>query len=216
MSQSDTFIAEVTEEVRRERLFKFFRRYGGVVLVIIVVLVAGAIWYEVSRGQRESARQELGDSLIAALDGPEENRLAALSALPPAEGGAKAVAAYLLADALVKSGDTAEAIAALDAVSGDSSIPALYRDLATFKSAVVGVGVTDPNMRRTMLEGLTAQGGSFAPLAREQLALIDLETGNIEASRTALQAVLDDAMTTSAQRSRIEALLEALGSPADQ
>ena len=42
MSDSDSFIDEVTEEVRRDRLFGYFRRYGWIAAVVIVVVVGGA------------------------------------------------------------------------------------------------------------------------------------------------------------------------------
>ena len=40
MSESDSFIQEVTEEVRRERLFRYLRRYGWIGVVAVVVIAA--------------------------------------------------------------------------------------------------------------------------------------------------------------------------------
>ena len=46
MSNSDSFIDEVTEEVRKDRLFQLFRRYGWIAGVVIVLIVGGAAWNE--------------------------------------------------------------------------------------------------------------------------------------------------------------------------
>ena len=51
MSDSDSFIDEVTEEVRRDRLFGYFRRYGWIAAVVIVVVVGGAAWNEYQKAQ---------------------------------------------------------------------------------------------------------------------------------------------------------------------
>jgi len=41
LSNPDSFIDEVTEEVRRDRLFRLFRKYGWIGVVIILGLVGG-------------------------------------------------------------------------------------------------------------------------------------------------------------------------------
>ena len=41
MSTPDSFIEEVTEEVRRDRLFRLFRKYGWIGIVLVVAVVAG-------------------------------------------------------------------------------------------------------------------------------------------------------------------------------
>ena len=55
MSETDSFIEEVTEEVRRDRLFALFRRYGWIVLVLIVLVVGGAAWNEYRKAQDRAA-----------------------------------------------------------------------------------------------------------------------------------------------------------------
>ena len=46
MANQDSFINEVTEEVRRDRLFTLFRRYAWIGITIVVLTVAGAAWNE--------------------------------------------------------------------------------------------------------------------------------------------------------------------------
>ena len=41
-NQNDSFIDEVTEDLRRDRLFGVFRRYGWIAIALIVLVVAGA------------------------------------------------------------------------------------------------------------------------------------------------------------------------------
>ncbi len=51
MSDTDSFIDEVSEEVRRDRLYATFRRYGWIAILAVLLLVAGATWNEWRKGQ---------------------------------------------------------------------------------------------------------------------------------------------------------------------
>ena len=67
MSETDSFIDEVTEEVRRDRLFAIFRKYGWIGILTIVVIVGGASWTEWKKAKAEAAAQSFGDALVAAM-----------------------------------------------------------------------------------------------------------------------------------------------------
>ena len=43
MSNPDSFIDEVTEEVRRDRLFAIFRKYGWIGAVLVALIVGGVV-----------------------------------------------------------------------------------------------------------------------------------------------------------------------------
>ena len=46
MSNTDSFIEEVTEEVRNDKLFALFRKYGWIAGLAVVVMVGGTAWSE--------------------------------------------------------------------------------------------------------------------------------------------------------------------------
>ena len=71
MSETDSFIDEVTEEVRRDRLFGLMRRYGWIAVLVVLLVVGGAAYREYSRASQQAAAQALGDALLAALDNPD-------------------------------------------------------------------------------------------------------------------------------------------------
>ena len=81
MSNPDSFIEEVTEEVRRDRLFGLFRKYGWIGVLLVAGIVGGAAWNEWSKAREAARSQAFGDALIDALDqGTPEERRAALEA----------------------------------------------------------------------------------------------------------------------------------------
>ena len=56
-NQNDSFIDEVTEELRRDRLYGAMRRYGWIGVLLIVVIVGGAAWREYSLARDRAAAQ---------------------------------------------------------------------------------------------------------------------------------------------------------------
>jgi hypothetical protein len=46
MANTDSFIDEVNEEVRRDRLFAFFRKWAWLAILIVVLVVGGAAYLE--------------------------------------------------------------------------------------------------------------------------------------------------------------------------
>lgn len=219
MSETDSFIEEVTEEVRRDRLFQQFRRYGWIAVLAVVLLVAGASWNEWNKAQQRAQAQALGDQILAALAAPERaTRAEALAQVEAPGGGVEAVVALLTAGE--ESGvDPQEAATRLMALADDPDVPQVYRQIAVLK----GVSIADNGMsaddRRTRLEGLLPGGGLVRLLAEEQLALIDMETGATGAALDRLRDISENAEATPGLRRRVAQLIVALNgdetAPAD-
>ena len=96
MSNPESFIDEVTEEVRRDRLFAMFRKYGWIGALLVVAIVGGAAWNEWQKSQAEARAEGFGDAMLEALDQGGEERRAALDAIP-ADGQQAALKALMVA-----------------------------------------------------------------------------------------------------------------------
>ena len=98
MSDTDSFIEEVSEEMRRDRLYGYMRRYGWIAVLAILSLVGGAAWNEYSKSQARAKAQSAGNAILAALeaDDPQE-RVKSLEALQSEDitEGAKAVVSLM-------------------------------------------------------------------------------------------------------------------------
>lgn len=212
MSDTDSFINEVSEEVRRDRLYAMLKKYGWIAILAVVLLVGGAAWTEYQRASDRAAAQATGDTLLDAL-GEEDAaaRVAALDGISP-EGEAAAVQLLITAAAQQEAEDPAAATATLDALAARADVPAIYRDLALFKAAMMDAADSADD-RRTRLEALAAPGQPFALLAQEQLALLDLDAGDRDAAIAKLTNIIADAAVTAGLRDRVQTLMVSLGAP---
>lgn len=211
MSDTESFIEEVSEEVRRDRLFRLMRRYGWIAILLVVLLVGGAAYNEWRKARDIAEAQAVGDNLIAALSADESEARAAALANLEVEGDAAAVLGLVQAAEAQNAGDPDAAAVALDQIAADSELPQVYRDLAVLKRVIVLADSASVEDRRAALEGIAAPGAPFRLLAEEQLALLDLEGGDAEAAVGRLQSILVDTEVTAGLRNRVSQLIVALG-----
>lgn len=218
MANQDSFIDEVTEEVRRDRLFALMRKYGWIAILAIVVLVGGASWNEWRKASARADAQSTGDALIAALqaDTPEERSLALAAVGQSDDPGKKAILGLLQSAAAAESGDDETATASLEAVIGDTDVPKVYRDLALLKRVMSAAGTLTPEERVSRLQPLMEPGNPFRLLAIEQRAYAEVELGQKDAAIETLLGILADAERTEDLRRRAQQLIVALGGSLEQ
>ena len=84
MSNPESFIDEVTEEVRRDKLYAAFRKYGWIGVLIVLGVVGGTAWTEWRKSSAETAAMAFGDAVMAAteLQTPAERRAMGYQELP--------------------------------------------------------------------------------------------------------------------------------------
>ena len=209
MSNPDSFIDEVTEEVRRDRLFRLFRKYGWIGVLVIVGLVGGTAWTEFSKSRDEARAQAFGDALTDALDqGTPDERREALAAVPSDAGQTAILNLILSSDAAA---DKATKLAALDKVAADATLSPAYRDLAVLRLVLIAGADQPVADRRAALEGIAVAGRPYRVLANEQLAYLLIEEGKTDEAITALTALLQDQEASGSLRSRVAQVITALG-----
>lgn len=216
MSDTDSFIDEVTEEVRRDRLFGTLKRYGWIGGLAVVLIVGGASLREYNKAQELAASQKLGDDMIAALSSDDDlQRADALSKISAQTPGGAAVLAMLQAGALADAGQQNEAVARLQAVAVDAELPLIYRHIASFKALGMQQDSLSIAERRLQFEALAQPGAPLALLAAEQMALLDIEAGDPDAAIDRLKTIIQDAGVTADLKERATQVMVALGGELD-
>lgn len=209
MSNPDSFIDEVTEEVRRDRLFRLFRKYGWIGVVIILGLVGGTAWTEWSKSRDAARAQAFGDAVVDALDqGAPAERREALEAVP---SDAEQTALLNLILATDPADDKAATLAALDKVAADAALAPAYRDLAVLRRVLVAGADLAVADRRAALTEIAGPGRPYRALAEEQLAYLLIEEGKPDEAITALTALVQDQEASGALRARAGQVITALG-----
>lgn len=211
MSDSDSFIDEVTEELKRDRMFRLWKRYGVFVIgaiVLIVVGAAGKSWWD---AEQEEAAREAASKLVAAakIEAPEA-RAAAFAELV-GEDKAALVARFRAAEAFAEAGSVDRAVSELAAIRSDEELDPLYRDLAALKAAQIQYPTRSPDETIAALDPLAAEGAPYRLLALEIRAAAHLAKGDAAAARADLNLIAEDPFATNELRQRVAQFLALLG-----
>lgn len=209
MSNPESFIDEVTEEVRRDRLFAIFRKYGWIGGVLVVLTVGGAAYSEWQKATHRAEAQAFGDAVLAALEAETPAARAAALTAVSATGERAGILQLLLASDPAE--DRTGALAALEKVAADDTLPVSYRDLAVLRRVILAGAEMPVADRRAALDPIAAPGRPYRPLALEQMAYLLVEAGDSAAAITALQALSQDQEAPTGLRQRATQMIVALG-----
>lgn len=205
----DSFIREVNEQIRQERLQTIWRRFGRYIIAAVVVAVLATIAFvvwEQFRAQRAAAD---GDRYFAAVDlaetGDTAGAVAAFEALVDDGVGAYPHLARLrIASTLAAEGDRASAVERLDEVAS-SSAPQPLRDVAAVRAGYLLVDDGTPDDVRQRVERLTNEASALRHPAREALGLSLWRAGDSDGARPFFQQITEDLSAPAgiAQRARL-------------
>jgi hypothetical protein len=212
---------EVDEELRAERAQLLLKRYAGLIIAAALLIVAAAggwqgwNWWQ-ARQDAAAAQRYLAASALAdapALDAVR--RAAVISEFDALAGSApdgyrtlaRLRAAALQADA----GNLPAAIGLWNEVATDSAADPLLRDLASLMWAEHQIDTGDPSVLAARLKALAEPGNPWAPLAQEQIALLDMRQGKTASARTTLEQLAHNLTAPEGLRGRAAGLLTRLG-----
>ncbi len=219
MSNSESFIEEVSSEVRRDRLFSLFKKWGWIGALLIVVVVGFATYREVQTHNLETVAQELGSQVVTALDQEDpSDQIDALKQIQADGPDARAIVDFYLAELHRQNDNTREALDTLESLADDDEVSIVYRDLAEIKAILLSEGSVPYDDLISRLDALSISGSTFRTIATElkgyYLIGLSEETSNPELRQEGLSVLRDvyaDAEASANLRFRISQFLTALG-----
>jgi len=207
---------EVEEDYRAERTRQVFARYGGLLIGLALLVVAGLgglqgwRWWQ-ARSAALAADSYLATGRAAAEPGADLAAIAARYDALAADGPVGYRTLALLRGAALKAeaGDGPGALAEWDRIARDPAIDPLYRDLASLLWALHGIDAADPATLEQRLAPLAT--GPWRASAEELRALVAIRQGDLPAARKLLTTLSVDLQAPPGVRDRAGRLLVGLG-----
>ncbi|HEV2865837.1 MAG TPA: tetratricopeptide repeat protein [Allosphingosinicella sp.] len=178
-NDGETFVREVDEELRRERVNTIIARYGWAILAAILLILAaigGFIWWK-NHKQEQAAQQ--GEALLEAIDSMESgNRNAAnakIDRLASSEvEGYRAAALFARATAQSEANNNAAAIATLRSIASNGDFAEPYRQAALIRQTELEFDRLQPQQVIRRLSPLTRPGSAWLGTAGEMVGIAHL------------------------------------------
>jgi hypothetical protein len=182
-NDGQTFLKEVDDELRKERVNSFVARFGWWIIAGVLLLlgaVGGYLWWS---GSRVAAREAAGESLIETLrqleTGTAPNRAAAapkIAALAQNDTeGYRAAALFARANSETQAGNMTAAIATLRSIADDQSLDELYRQAAQVRRTALEYDRLAPQEVIRRLGPLTGAGSAWLGSAGEMVGVAHLK-----------------------------------------
>lgn len=212
----EAFFREVDEELRREQIGTFWRRYGRILVVAVVAALAafgGWLWWQ---SEQEKAAGAASETMIGALDalgkGQDAEATRDLQALSAGKSaGYSAVSRLALAAQKVEKGDARAAAAAYSAIVRDQSVAQPFRDLALVRQTAVEFDSLTPQAVIDRLRPLAAAGNPWFGSAGEMTAMAWLKMGQKDKAGALFAQIAKDKDVPDTIRGRAVRIAGALG-----
>jgi hypothetical protein len=216
---TETFVKEVDENLRRDRIRDFLKENGSWLIAGLVLFLAacgGIIWYQQHREQQAEAQVEQLAEIYKAIGvGNTAKVPQQLSEL--SNSGSKAIRATALftrAAFAIQQNDPKLAIATFKKIRDDSSLPNAYRDAALIRETALEFDQLDPQQVIAQLAPLAKAGNPWFGSAGEMTALALIKAGKNKEAGQLFATLAKDKSVPESIRNRSIQISGSLGADA--
>lgn len=216
---SETFLREVDENLRRDRLRDFSKKHGNwIVAGVILFLIAsgGFIWWQQHQVKRSEAEVEQLSTIYRDVGtGNVSKAPQQLDEL--ADSGSKAIRASALftrAALALQQNDHKTAIAKYREIVADSGLPRPYRDAALIRQTALEFDQIKPDEVISRLQPFAKPGNPWFGTAGEMTALAMIKQGKKDQAGRLFATIAKDKSVPDTIRGRAVQIAGSLGADA--
>jgi hypothetical protein len=216
---TETFVREVDENLRRDRIRDFFRQNGTWLVAGLILFLAacgGIIWYQQHREQRAEAHVEQLAQIYKDIGTGNTSKVPQqLDDLATADSKAvRASALFMRAAFAIQQNDQKLAIATYKTIADDSSLPDAYRNAALIRQTALEFDQLQPQQVISRLEPLTKAGNPWFGSAGEMTALAMIKQGKTKEAGQLFATIAKDKGAPDSIRNRAIQISGSLGADA--
>ena len=214
----DALIREVNDDLREEQMHMLWKRYGGYVIGVAILVVAIVAGYQGWKQYTTTTRMEEGERFYAAQQmadvGDTAGAAAALQSLAgDASTGYGVLAKFQQATLMADAGDSAGAAALYVQIAQENLSDPAISGLATVLGTAleINAGGYDRAALELRLQAIATDVQPYRYSARELLALLALQGGDVVSARAQFEQLATDATAPQALAQRARDIAQSLG-----
>ena len=213
---SETFVREVDENLRRDRIRDFFQENKGSLIVAVILFLAasgGIIWFQQHRVQRAQDEVEQLAQIFKDIGTGNTSKVPQqLDDLSQAGSkGVSATALFTRAAFALQQNDNKTAINLYKQIVSDSSLPQPYRDAALIRQTALEFDQLTPDQVITRMQPLTQAGNPWFGSAGEMTALAMIRQGKKQQAGQLFATIAKDKTVPQSIRDRSIQIAGSLG-----
>ena len=203
MVESESFIKEVSEEVKRDRLFKALNKFKLPLFAVIILLIGTVGGYEYYKYDKKSRSQKNGELLVSALENLKN------SGQTITEKTDNKFVSVLIklneAKYFEKKGDINSAAATYNYIIKNFGDKKFFNHYSKFQLYLMDPAESPSDLKKIeVLDELSAPDGPMKLLALEQKLYVYVKISDLENVKLLVSLILSDKAITPEQVSRIK------------
>jgi hypothetical protein len=217
---TETFVREVDENLRRDQLRDFFKKYGNWLIAAVVLFLAasgGMIWWRQHQVQKHQGEvEQLAQVYKDVGSGSTAQAQQQFDALSKSSSKAVSASARFASAALkIQQGDVKGATNAYKELAADDGLPKPYRNIALIRQTALEFDLLQPQQVIARLEPLAKPGEPWFGTAGEMTALAMLKQGRNQEAGQLFAAISKDPGVPETIRTRAVQVAGSLGVDAE-
>jgi hypothetical protein len=217
----DTFLREVDEELRRERVSSFMTRYGWYIIGGVALLLAvfgGWLWWQ----HRQNVQAgEASERLVQVIQQLEQNNARGAAAgidelVASDREGYRIAGLFARANAQIATNAVPAAIETLRSITADESAPQPYRDAALIRQTQLELDSMAPAQVIQRLQPYAQAGNPWHGAAGEMMGVALIKLQRYEQAGRVFEAIARDQGVPETIRARAIQMASSLGIDAVQ
>ena len=214
LEEEKAFFEEVDEEVRNEKFKKFINKYGGFVLVVLVLALSVAVGYEkIGEWRIRKAEQRNVQYTQATAPNPNyENNISELENIVATEKGLyKDMARLQIANILLDNNQKDRALKDLEQIYQDSETTDKIREIAAIKLATYKIDASSFAEVESLLTPIAQnENSAWKNMAKELLAMSAIQNKDYEKAKGIYQELLTNSDISEEFRARVNDMLASI------
>jgi hypothetical protein len=213
---NEAFLREVDENLRRDQLENFAKRYGKWLIAAVVLFLAATAGYLYWQNQQQKKAAAHSEELMAIYNdiGAGKTELASKKLQPLETSDSDVVRALaLLTEAAIAldGNDRTKALTKYRALASDRGLPDAYRNLGLIRATALEFDKLKPEEVVSRLEPLTKPGEPWFGTAGEMTAMAYLKQGQKDKAGRLFAAIAADKQVPETIRNRAVQIAGTLG-----
>ena len=203
MVESESFIKEVSEEVKRDKLFKTLKKFKWTIIVLITLLVGAVCGYEYYKFDKNVKAQEIGEFFVSAIENLKNNGQTVTE-----EVNNKFISVLIKlheAKYFEEKGDIKSATAAYNHIINKYGDHKFFNHYSKFQLYLMNPAKSMGDTKKIeILDELSAPDGPLKLLALEQKLNVFAKINDLENIKLQTKLILSDQSITPEQVRRIK------------
>tara|TARA_B100001121_G_scaffold183230_1_gene159894 strand:- start:1481 stop:2119 length:639 start_codon:yes stop_codon:yes gene_type:complete len=203
MVESESFIKEVSEEVKRDILFKTLKKFKWTIIVLITLLVGAVCGYEYYKFDKNVKAQEIGEFFVSAIENLKNNGQTVTE-----EVNNKFISVLIKlheAKYFEEKGDIKSATAAYNHIINKYGDHKFFNHYSKFQLYLMNPAKSMGDTKKIeLLDELSAPDGPLKLLALEQKLYVFVKINDLENIKLQMKLILSDQSIPPEQVRRIK------------